>query len=142
MSLKIINFLIFIFVFVNSAPSCRDYTNLCINCNILTNLCARCEYPEILVPDRNGGCIGVEKCILGKNYCNECDINGKICIDCEEYYYPDENGGCTYTEGCEISYMGECIKCKNGLILIGKENDLKICKSLSLDIYKNCETIR
>ena len=141
MSLKIINFLIFIFTFVNLAPSCKDYTNFCDNCNILTNLCAICEYPEILVPDRNGGCIGAEKCILGKNFCNECDINGKSCIECEEYYYPDENGGCTYTEGCEISYMGECLKCKNGLILVGRENDLKICKSLSLDIYKNCETI-
>ena len=141
MSLKIIIIIFAIFTLVNSAPSCKDSTNLCNHCNILTNLCARCEYPEILVPDRNGGCIGAEKCTLGKNYCNECDINGKLCKICEENYYPDENGGCTYTEGCEISYMGECLKCKNGFILVGRENDLKICKSLSLDIYKNCENI-
>ena len=64
MSLKIINFIIFIFSFINSVPSCKDYINYCENFNILTNLCAIYEYPEILVPDRNGGWIGAEKCSL------------------------------------------------------------------------------
>ena len=122
------------------SPSCINHSKFCNHCDILTNLCYRCEIPEILVPDENGGCIGNKKCILGKNNCYECDTDGKLCKKCEINYYPDENGGCAYTEGCEISYMGECIKCKTGFILIGSES-LKICKSLDIDNYRNCKNI-
>ena len=141
MSLIIISIIFCSFTISNLAPSCEDFTNFCEHCNIYTNLCVKCQYSDILIPDKNGGCIGAQKCTLGDNNCNECEINGNLCKTCEESYYPDENGGCAYTEGCEISYMGECIKCKVGYILIGKENELKICRSLSIDYYKNCETI-
>ena len=119
-------------------PSCKVFSNFCEHCNILTNICAKCQYSDVLVPDENGGCMGAKKCILGKNNCNECDLGDHLCISCEKNYYPDENGGCTYSEGCEISYMGECIKCKDGYILLGKESQFKICRPLSLDNYKNC----
>ena len=135
---------IFIFLFIikifSSSPSCENFSKFCNHCNLLTNLCYKCEYPEILIPDENGGCIGAKKCILGKNNCFECDSDGKLCKKCETNYYPDENGGCTYTEGCEISYKGECIKCKDGFILIGNDK-LKICKSLDIENYKNCRNI-
>ena len=123
------------------APSCKVFSNFCEHCNILTNICAKCQYSDVLVPDENGGCMGAKKCILGKNNCNECDIGDHLCISCEKGYYPDESGGCTYSEGCEISYRGECIKCKDGYILLGNENQFKICRALSIDNYKNCLTI-
>ena len=141
LSLNIISIFFSFFTIANTSPLCKISTNFCNYCNILTNLCVRCEFPDILVPDKNGGCTGAVRCILGKNNCYECDINGKLCKTCEDNYYPDENGGCSYTEGCEISYMGECLKCKNGYILIGRDRELKICKSLSLDYYKNCQNI-
>ena len=124
-----------------SSPFCKQDTNFCNHCNILTNLCAKCVNSEVLIPDENGGCTGIKKCTLGKNNCYECDINGKLCKTCEKNYYPDENGGCTYSGECEISYKGECIKCKNGFFLIGRKNELRICKSIDLDIYKNCKEI-
>ena len=120
MSLIII---LWVFKIANSIPSCKEFINFCNYCNIFTNLCEKCQYSDILVPDKNGGCIGAKKCTLGDNNCNECEINGNLCKTCEENYYPDENGGCAYTEGCDISYMGECIKCKKGYILIGKKMD-------------------
>ena len=126
---------------INSKPLCIENSNFCDVCNILLNLCAKCEKSDIFVPDENGGCIGAKKCIVGKNYCNECDKEEKICETCEINYYPDENGGCTYSEGCEISYKGECLKCKEDYILIGKENGPRFCKSLSLNNYKNCKEI-
>ena len=126
---------------INSKPLCIENSNFCDVCNILLNLCAKCEKSDIFVPDENGGCIGAKKCIIGKNYCNECDKEEKICETCEINYYPDENGGCTYSEGCEISYKGECLKCKEDYILIGKENGPRFCKSLSLNNYKNCKEI-
>ena len=141
LSLIIISIFFSFFTIANTSPLCKISTNFCNYCNILTNLCVRCEFPDILVPDKNGGCTGAVRCILGKNNCYECDINGKLCKTCEDNYYPDENGGCSYTEGCEFSYMGECLKCKNGYILIGRDRELKICKSLSLDYYKNCQNI-
>ena len=141
MLLIIFNILFYLIVCVNTAPLCKDFTNFCYRCNILTNLCAKCIYSEFLVPDEKGGCIGAKKCILGRNNCNECDINGNFCKTCEENYFPDENGGCSYTGGCEISYNGECLKCKEGSILIGKQNELKICKSLLSENFKNCEII-
>ena len=137
---KLLNFL-FIISISTSKPSCKDSTNFCNHCNILTNLCAKCEKSDILVPDLNGGCIGAQKCFVGQNYCLECDTDGKLCKQCEENYYQDENGGCTYTGGCEISFQGECLKCKNDFILIGKENDIKICKYLLNEDYRNCNKI-
>ena len=137
--------IIFIFLYIIrkaiSTPSCLNNTNFCIYCNNLTNLCVKCKYPDILLPDENGGCKGSKKCFLGKNFCKECDTDGKLCKICEENYYPDDNGGCSYSKGCEISFFGECLKCKDGFILFGNENQIRICKSLSLDIYKNCKEI-
>ena len=122
-------------------PVCNKNSNFCTHCNILTNLCAKCEKPDIFVPDEYGGCIGSKKCVFGKNYCNECDEEEKLCHSCEENYYPDENGGCAYSEGCEISYMGECLKCKSDFVLIGKENEFRFCKSIYIDNFKNCKEI-
>jgi hypothetical protein len=134
-------FSFFIFQTVISSPSCTNNANHCIHCDILTNLCAKCEHPEIFVPDNKGGCEGAQKCIVGKNNCYECDKEGKLCETCETNYYPDENGGCTYTEGCKISYMGECLECNPDYILIGKEGQIKICKYILIDNFKNCEEI-
>ena len=124
-----------------SFPVCQDNANYCKNCNILTNLCFKCQIPEIFTPDEEGGCVGAKRCNAGKNFCLECEREEKLCNRCEESYYKDENGGCAYSEGCEISYKGECLKCKDGYILIGKENDFRFCKSLSIDNFKNCNKI-
>ena len=126
---------------INLSPICKEPLNHCVNCNPVTNLCSKCSYPDILIPDDNGGCKGAKKCIEGKNLCLECDQNGKLCEKCEKNYYQDGNGGCTYSEGCEISYRGECIQCESDYILIGKDDNLKICKYLQTEIYKNCEKI-
>ena len=48
--------------------------------------------------------------------------NGKYRAEQVLGYYPDENGGCSYTKNCEVSYKGNCIKCKEDFILIGKTN--------------------
>ena len=139
------NYLFFLFfhliIIVFSSPSCQERKNFCSHCNFLTNLCAKCEKPGILVPDEKGGCIGAKKCFSGENFCLECDVDGKLCKNCDENYYPDENGGCTYSEGCEISYNGECLKCKDNFILIGRQNELKICRYTLIDYYKNCQEI-
>ena len=66
----------------------------------------------------------LQKRTLGKNYCNDGDIEGELCSKCELGYFPDKNGGCSYTENCKISYKGQCIECENDHVLIG----LKICK--------------
>ena len=117
----------------------NKFSNFCYHCNILTNLCAICEYPDILIPDKNGGCIGAKNCIPGKNNCNECDENGELCKICNENFFPDENGGCSYAKECKISYIGKCLQYKEVFILIG--NELKLCKSLLIDSFKNCKEI-
>ena len=127
--------------YIISSPSCQDSQNLCKYCNFITNLCFICKMPDILIPDENGGCIGAKKCFSGQNYCTECEENGYLCKTCENNYYKDENGGCTYSEGCEISYNGECLKCKDNFVLIGKEYELRICKSIFIENYKNCKEI-
>ena len=136
-------FLIFtqIIAIINSIPTCFENSNFCIHCNNLTNLCVKCDKSDILIPDENGGCKGAKRCVNGKNFCLECDSEQKLCKNCEQNFYPDDNGGCTYSGGCEISYMGECLKCKDDYILIGIGTSIKICKSLSLEIYKNCQEI-
>ena len=141
MSIYLLIVILQIFSSIYSEPSCLEGLNLCSHCSILTQLCIKCTIPDILIPDENGGCMGAQKCIVGKNYCNVCDLEGKLCKTCEDNYYMDENGGCAYSEGCEISYNGECLKCKDGFILIGKENEFRFCKSLSIDNFKHCQDI-
>ena len=121
---------------LSSVSLCSNNHNFCSKCNNSTNLCEKCEKPEILIPDENGGCKGIKKCIKGKNNCQECDIDGKLCKKCQDNYYSDENGGCSSTSECEISYKGQCIKCKDKYILLG--NQTKICKSLLTEEYENC----
>ena len=133
-----------IFIFLNSKveslPLCKEDEKFCGKCNPLTNICVKCIYDN-LIPDDNGGCIGKNQCIVGKNYCNECNFNGEICRECEEGYYPDKNGGCAYTDHCKLSYKGECLECTNDYILIGKKLELKICKYIYSDDFKNCKEI-
>ena len=98
------------------------------NC-VSANFCSKggesgkCE-KDIFVPDLKGGCEGAKKCILGNNYCKECEEDSKLCKICEDGYFPDQNGGCSYTNNCEISSQGQCIKCKDNYILIGENNNL------------------
>ena len=133
-------FLALLIININYSFSlCSNNTNFCIYCNNFTDLCAKCQISDILIPDEEGGCKGAKKCIPGKNYCKECDINGKLCKKCEDYFQPDENGGCAYTKGCEISYMGQCLKCSKNFLLTG--NQIRICISLSLEKYKHCKII-
>ena len=137
-------FFCFIFLIIKtiiSNPICESYVNHCLKCNPKNNLCSKCEQSEILIPDQNGGCKGIQKCILGKNYCYECELDGKICKTCEEGYYPDENGGCSTTNFCKISYKGLCIECKENFILTGQKFELKFCKSIKSDDFLNCEEI-
>ena len=121
--------------------SCESYINHCFKCNPRTNLCSKCEQPEVLIPDEQGGCKGIQKCLIGKNYCYECEIDGKYCKTCEEGYYPDENGGCSYSNNCKISYRGECVECNDGYLLIGQKFGLKYCKSIKSEDFINCTEI-
>ena len=98
-----------------SSPLCITSEKYCNKCNPLTNQCIKCKY-DIMKPDNNGGCIGNNKCTLGKNYCEECDSGGQFCTVCERGFYPDKNGGCSYTENCKISYKGECLECEDNYI--------------------------
>jgi len=86
-----------------------------------------------------GGCTGSKKCLLGKNYCNECNEENNVCNECEIGFYPDNNGGCSYIENCEISHNGHCLKCQTDYYLIG--NEFKICKYSGLDDFQNCKEI-
>ena len=131
-------FLIYILLFhyIFSSP-CLENENFCIKCNQLTGLCLKCK-SDILIPDDNGGCIGIENCFLGNNYCEKCNENGKLCQICEQNYYPDENGGCSITSNCKISDKGECFQCKEGYFLV---HNTKSCKSLSSSDLKNCKII-
>ena len=134
--------LIFILIIkINSNPLCVESLNHCFHCNPITNLCSKCSNPDIYIPDKNGGCIGAKKCYTNKNFCIECDENGELCEKCEKNYYPDDNGGCSYSGGCKISYKGECLQCEENYILIGEEDNIKMCKYLSIEIYKNCKNI-
>ena len=128
-------FILIISKLVNLEPSCIEGNNNCIKCHPITNLCAKCD-KDIYIPDEDGGCQNYKNCIIGNNYCSECNEEEDLCKICEEGFFPDENGGCSYSDNCEISYKGECIQCKEDFILIGEENNLKIC--ISLNIFKNC----
>ena len=132
---------ILIFIIINLSivgPICIETINYCSLCNNITKLCEKCE-KDIFIPDLDGGCKPAKKCIFGNNYCLQCDEDTNICKLCEDRYFPDENGGCSYSNYCEISYEGECLKCKDGSILVG--SDIKICKSLYSEDLKNCEKI-
>ena len=121
-------------------PSCEEGKNNCLKCNYINKLCAKC-IKDIYSPDENGGCEPGKKCIIGKNYCNECDESGNKCKKCEIGYFPDENGGCSYSDNCEISEKGICLKCLDNFILTGKNinNNFLLCKSLESEDLKNCE---
>jgi hypothetical protein len=123
---------------------CIENENSCLKCNKETYLCDKC-INEAFIPDNDGGCVGINKCSIGKNYCTKCNELGNECETCEEGYFPDKNGGCAYTENCEISYKGDCYKCNKDYFIIGKRNDsvidFKLCKSYYSSDLKNCETI-
>ena len=105
-------FTIFIFQFLNIlSQKLVENENYCKKCNLITNLCLNCEF-KVLTPNEEGGCKAAQKCTLGENYCDECDTEEKLCKECEIGLFPDENGGCSYTDNCELSYKGECFKCK------------------------------
>jgi hypothetical protein len=78
--------------------------------------------------------------MIGYNYCKECNEFGDTCKICEEGLFPDDNAGCSYSYNCKLSYKGECFECEDNSILIG-ENNLKICKSLLSQDFKNCQEI-
>ena len=130
--------IIFNIIGVFSLPFCKEGIDFCFLCNPVSKLCEKCE-KNIFVPNKNGGCDGIKKCNLGISHCLECNEENYLCKKCEEGYFPDNNGGCSYTSNCEISYMGECLKCKINFILIGI--DIKICKSLNSDDLRECENI-
>ena len=139
--------IILLFIFIISEISCLNYyceegENHCLKCNPLTKLCYKCDL-AIFEPDELGGCQPLKQCILGYNYCLECQEDGYLCKKCSETYFPDEIGGCSYTDFCELSYKGNCIKCKEDYILIGNSlNDgVKICKSLNFEDLENCEKL-
>ena len=133
----------FLFIIIRklfASPICKNNENYCNKCNPLTNLCIKCEI-DILTPDKNGGCIGIKKCILGDNYCDECDNDGILCKKCENGYFPDKNGGCSYTDNCKLSYDGECLECDMDYILIGNNSEYRRCKYINSDDLQNCKEI-
>ena len=126
---------------------CYENSNLCSKCNPITKLCIKCD-KDIYSPDDKGGCENSKKCTYGKNHCFECSDDEKLCKECDIGYFPDENGACSITDNCEVSYKGECLKCKENYILIGRKgyyaaiNDyIKLCKPLNTDDLQNCESL-
>lgn len=137
------NYYIFIFVlfFVQiflTNQECIPYKNNCEVCNSISNHCIKC-LSDRYFPDENGGCEPI--CTLGKNYCNQCSENSKLCISCEEGYFPDKTGGCSYIANCELSYKGKCLKCEEDYILIGDNNNFQICKNKYSEDLKYCKNI-
>ena len=103
--------LLFVFQFFLSEPLCKKGDKNCILRNPFSKLCLQSN-TEVYIPDKKGGCEKFKYSILGKNYCNECDEDKKICKKCDEGYFPDENGGCSYSNNCAVSYKGICLECK------------------------------
>ena len=141
-----ISFFIFLKI-IFSEPSCKAGINNCSKCNPITKLCIKCV-KDIYSPNKDGGCENSKKCILGNNHCLECLEDEGLCKECDEGYFPDENGGCSITNNCEISYKGECLKCKENFILIGRINYYtylsdknKLCKPYNSDDLQNCKSI-
>ena len=133
-------FYFIIFEIILCSPYCKEGEKNCTLCHPLTNLCAKC-ISDFYTPDENGGCKYGKKCIVGKNYCFQCNEKGDLCEVCEKGYFPDENGGCSYIDNCEISFNGECFQCIDNFILVGNKYNLKICKSLNTDDFYNCKNI-
>ena len=137
----VIELIILIFVQIKLFSfKCIEGENNCSKCHPISKLCIKCN-KDIYIPNSNGLCEPSHKCILGNNNCLECNKEENFCKECDLGYYPDETGGCSYTNYCEISYRGECLKCKDNYILIGKNDDLKFCKSLDSDDFINCKKI-
>ena len=133
--LFLISFLILIKF--TTSPSCSENDKGCIKCNFVTNLCIKCK-SDILTPDDEGGCIGIQKCIMGTNNCEQCSEDGALCKICENGYFPDGNGACSNTNNCKLSLKGECIECLENYFLITK---IKSCKYLFSNDLKNCKVI-
>ena len=137
---KSIYFFLFYQILKVLSQRCLPNENNCKLCDSFNKYCVECNI-DILIPDDNGGCIGAKECYLGENYCEKCNEEGNLCNLCEIGYFPDDNGGCSYTNNCELSYKGECLKCKKDYILIGNNSTLKICKSIFNQDLKNCKII-
>ena len=140
-------FYFIIFLISKVFPYCKEGMNFCSKCDLQKKLCVKCV-KSVFSPDKYGGCENSRKCIIGNNYCLECSEDGKLCKVCEIGYFPDENGGCSYSNNCDVSYKGECLKCKDNYILVGKNNDninlnkkLRLCKSLSSEQFLHCKDI-
>ena len=136
----ILSLISFLFLPSLIISSCTPNENNCIQCNPLTNLCYKCSN-QAYTPDNEGGCTPAKKCIVGTNFCTVCNEKSDSCLVCEVGYYPDENGGCSYTNNCLISLNGHCLECKNDFLLIGQNENLKICKYKYLDNLSNCKNI-
>ena len=134
------SFLILIIIKLSFSSRCVEGENFCLKCDNQNDICIQCKN-EILVPNEQGECIGIKKCSEGKNFCFNCDIEGDLCQYCETGFFPDNNGGCSYIDNCEISYNGLCLKCKENFILIGPDEDFKLCKSIYSSDLKNCKII-
>ena len=134
--------LIFVFIIQIelSSQKCIEGENNCIKCHPQTQLCVKCD-KDIYISNSQGICEPSHQCKLGYNNCLECNEEQNLCKKCDLGYYPDENGGCSYTRNCELSYKGECLKCKYRYILVGAKDDLKYCKSLNSDDFTNCKKI-
>lgn len=131
--------LILINLYSINSKYCLPSLKHCSECNPYTNLCTKCENDRY-APDKEGGCIPVKSCIAGKNYCSKC-LDDETCEECDGSHYPDETGGCALTENCEVSINGKCIKCSEDFLLLGSENNIKICKSLYSSDLKNCQFV-
>ena len=145
--MKFYFFFLLISKIIFSSQDCVAGTNLCTKCNPITKLCIKCE-KNIYAPDDKGGCTNAKKCFFGYNHCVQCNEDETLCKECDVGYFPDENGGCSITENCEISYKGDCIKCTDNYILIGRQNYyssiseyIRICKPLSSESLQNCDSI-
>ena len=137
----IFSFFISILIVKSSSNICQSNLNNCYKCNPRSNLCEICNYPDILIPDKSGGCTGALRCYSGKNYCKQCDRNGELCEKCDEGFIKDENGGCTYSPNCKVSYKGECLECKKNYFKYGKKGGFQICKSFSSKDFLHCVNI-
>ena len=114
---------------------CVDNENFCEKCHPLTNQCIKCITDNFII-NEEGECTG--RCKAGKNYCDECDLDEKLCKICQEGFYQDKVGGCSITPNCEYSYNGKCLQCDEDYILIGNDNSFRICKDKNSIDLKNC----
>ena len=122
-----------------SEPTCTPHLQNCEACNPLTNKCARCTF-ENYIQNEEGGCSPI--CIIGKNYCDECDEQKKLCTKCEQGFYPDQSGSCSVIENCKTSSKGRCTECISNYILVGSPNDInQICKNRNSEEFRNCHSI-